>query len=100
MLIVGNGKGLPGWAETAPPHGSSTRRLPMRATLWACVLLVGSLAPASAAALTTTYADESLFLADLPGPPITLDLESLAPGTLLPSGSTLGDWSYPASVDN
>ncbi len=63
----------------------------MRATLWACVLLVGSLAPGSAAALTTTYTDESLFVAALPGPGTTLDLESLAPGTLLPSGSTVGD---------
>ncbi len=63
----------------------------MRATLWACALLAGSLAPASAAALTTTYADEALFLGALPGPAITLDLESLAPGTLLSSGSTVGD---------
>ena len=48
----------------------------MKATLWACALLAGSLAPASAAALTTTYTDESLFLAALPGPATKLDLRA------------------------
>ncbi len=70
----------------------------MTARLWLCALVVGLVVPGSAAALTTTYTDEALFLAALPGPATTLDFESLAPGTLLPSGSTLGDLALTYSI--
>lgn len=56
------------------------------------------LAAAPASAVTLTFTDSASFLAALPGPPSTLDFESLAPGTLIPSGSGTGGITFTYSL--
>ena len=41
-----------------------------------------------------TYADPTPINASLPGPAQVLDFDALAPGTLLPSGSTQGGVTF------
>ena len=45
-----------------------------------------------------TYTDPALFAGDLPGPASTLDFDSLAPGTLIPSGSTVDGVTFTYSI--
>lgn len=56
--------------------------------------LVTSLFSAHLNAATTTYTDQTAFLAALSSPANTLDFDSTAAGTLIPSGSTLGGLSF------
>lgn len=64
-----------------------------------CVLLLVALLWASAShALTIPYTDSASFLGALPGPATTLDFESVAAGTLLPSGSSLDGITFTYSI--
>ncbi len=58
----------------------------VRAIAAACVAL--AFANASHA-IPVTYADSAAFLAALPGPATTVDFDSLASGTLVPSGGSV-----------
>jgi hypothetical protein len=49
-------------------------------------------------ALTTTYTDPTLFGAALPGPASTETFEGLTAGTLIPSGSSVGDITFSYSL--
>jgi hypothetical protein len=52
-------------------------------------LILGVLIASLAQASTVSYTESSPFLAALQGPPSTLDFESLPPGTLIASGSSV-----------
>ena len=54
---------------------------------------------ASAQALTTTFISSPAFDSALPGPPSVLDFDSLAAGTLLPSGSTQDGVTFTYTID-
>lgn len=56
--------------------------------------LTSFLFSATSYAVTTTYTDQASFLAALPGPANTLDFDSVAAGTLIPSGTTVGDITF------
>ena len=53
------------------------------------VLVLALLGASTGHALAATYTDSSSFRAALPGPATTLDFESTAAGTLIPSGTSL-----------
>ncbi len=64
-----------------------------------CVPLAGAaLWSAPAWSATMTFTDPALFSAALPGPAQVLDFDALAPGTLLPSGSTQGGVTFTYSI--
>ena len=72
----------------------------MRKRLWSTLALALALLPAQAGrATTTTYTDSTAFGLALPGPSATLDFEGLAPGTLIPSGSTEGGITFTYAID-
>jgi hypothetical protein len=51
-------------------------------------------ASSTANAALVTYTDQAAFMAALPGPASTLDFDSLAAGTLIPSGSAVGGITF------
>ena len=59
-----------------------------------CACLVTSLFTNNLSAATTTYTDQAAFLAALNGPANTLDFDSAASGSLIPSGSSLGGITF------
>ncbi len=64
-----------------------------------CVPLASAaLWSAPAWSVTVTFTDPALFSAALPGPAQVLDFDALAPGTLLPSGSTQGGVTFNYSI--
>jgi len=66
---------------------------------WVGVLaLTTVLLSATSQAVTTTYTTESSFIAALPGPATTLDFDSIASGTIVNSGDTLGGITFTYSI--
>ena len=59
-----------------------------------CAGVVASLFSAHLYAATTTYTDQATFLAALTSPGNTLDFDSTAAGSLIPTGSALGGLTF------
>ncbi len=78
-------------------HSCANRARGLLVLLWAP--LIGAVVLAGPAySVTVTYTDPAAFAAALPGPAQVLDFDSLAPGTLLPSGSTQGGVTFTYSI--